>query len=69
MSRSNYGGRKGFLIIQVITLAHLKNTLYNVTHHVPPFFGYCHWFDVEQVVAWPKDSFLQNITGLLEYDR
>ena len=47
----------------------LKNTLYNVTHHVPPFFGYCHWFDVKDVVAWPKDSFLQNITGLLEYER
>jgi len=47
----------------------LKNTLYNVTHHVPPFFGYCHWFDVRDVVAWSKDSFLQNITGLLEYDR
>lgn len=47
----------------------LKNTLYNVTHHVPPFFGYCHWFDVKEVVAWSKDSFLQNITGLLEYDR
>ena len=24
---------------------------------------------MKQVVAWPKDSFLQNITGLLEYDR
>ena len=47
----------------------IKNTLYNVTHHVPPVFGYCHWFDVKDVVAWPKDSFLQNITGLLEYDR
>ena len=47
----------------------LKNTLYNVTHHVPPFFGYCHWFDLKEVVAWSKDSFLQNITGLLEYDR
>lgn len=47
----------------------LKNTMYNVTHHMPPFFGYCHWFDVEQVVAWSKDSFLQNITGLLEYDK
>ena len=47
----------------------LKNTLYNVTHHIPPFFGYCHWFDVKDVVAWPKDSFLQNITGLLEYDK
>jgi hypothetical protein len=47
----------------------LKNTLYNVTHHMPPFFGYCHWFDVKDVVAWPKDSFLQNITGLLEYEK
>ena len=47
----------------------LKNTLYNLTHHMPPVFGYCHWFDVKDVVAWQKDSFLQNITGLLEYDR
>ena len=47
----------------------LVNTLYNVTHHMPPVFGYCHWFDLREVVAWPKDSFLQNITGLLEYDR
>ena len=47
----------------------LVNTMYNVTHHIPPVFGYTHWADVKQVVAWPKDSFLQNITGLLEYDR
>ena len=47
----------------------LVNTMYNVTHHIPPVFGYTHWTDVKQVVAWPKDSFLQNITGLLEYDR
>ena len=47
----------------------LKNTMYNVTHHTPLFFGYCHWFDVKEVVAWSKDSFLQNITGLLEYER
>ena len=47
----------------------LVNTLYNVTHHMPPVFGYCHWFDLREVVAWPKDSFLQNVTGLLEYDR
>jgi hypothetical protein len=47
----------------------LVNTMYNVTHHMPPVFGYCHWFDLREVVAWPKDSFLQNITGLLEYDR
>ena len=47
----------------------LKNVMYNVTHHTPKFFGYCHWFDVKPVVAWSKDSFLQNVTGLLEYDR
>ena len=47
----------------------IVNILYNVTHHTPLEFGYCHWFDVREVVAWPKDSFLQNITGLLEYDR
>jgi len=21
----------------------IKNTLYNLTHHTPHFFGYCHW--------------------------
>jgi hypothetical protein len=47
----------------------LKNTMYNVTQHIPPVFGYCHWFDLKDVVAWNKDSFLQNITGLLEYER
>jgi len=47
----------------------LKNTLYNVTHHTPLFFGYCHWFDIKGVVKTSKDSFNQNMTGLLEYDR
>ena len=40
-----------------------------IMSHLPPVFGYSHWFDLKEVVAWPKDSFLQNITGLLEYDR
>ena len=47
----------------------LENTMYNVTHHMPPVFGYCHWFDLKGVVTWSKDSFLQNVTGLLEMDR
>lgn len=47
----------------------LKNTLYNTTHHTPKFFGYCHWLDIKGVVKTAKDSFLQNITGLLEYER
>ena len=45
----------------------LVNTMYNVTHHTPPVWGYTHWFDLDIVVTWPKDSFKQNITGLLEY--
>ena len=47
----------------------LKNVLYNVTSHKPKFFGYCHWWDVKDVVAWSKPSFLQQITGVLEYER
>jgi hypothetical protein len=47
----------------------VKNVLYNLTHHVPNFFGYCHWFDFHEVVGWPQGAFNQNITGLLEYDR
>lgn len=47
----------------------VKNVLYNTAHHIPLFFGYSHWFDVRDVVEWPKDSFIRNITGLLEYDR
>lgn len=47
----------------------LVNTMYNLTHHQPKVFGYCHWFDLKGVVASSKDSFIQNITGLLEYDR
>jgi len=47
----------------------ITNTLYNVTHHTPSIFGYCHWFDLREVVAWNKDSFLQNICGILEMDR
>ena len=66
------GGKLDFDLVMCHLPEHahaLKNILYNVTHHVPPFFGYTHWTDLKQVVAWPKDSFLQNITGLLEYNR
>lgn len=47
----------------------LKNVMYNITHHRPPFFGYCHWFDLDEVVSGPKDTFLQNICNLLEYEK
>ena len=47
----------------------LKNILLNVTHHVPLFFGYCHWFDLKNVVTWPANAFRNNILGILEMDR
>ena len=47
----------------------IKNTMFNLTHHTPNVFGYCHWFDLKEVVSWNVDSFLQNITGLLECHR
>ena len=47
----------------------LKNLLYNKTHHSPNIFGYCHWFDFSHAISWNVGSFLQNITGLLEYDK
>jgi glycosyltransferase involved in cell wall biosynthesis len=47
----------------------VKNIFFNKTHHWPNLFGYCHWFDFKNTVTWEVSSFLQNITGLLEYDR
>ena len=47
----------------------VKNVMSNVTHHDPAYFGYCHWFDLDDVVAWSLPSFNQNILGLLEMDR
>ncbi len=47
----------------------LVNTMYNVTHHIPPIFGYSHWADLKQVVAWAKDSLLQKITGIYKKER
>ena len=67
-----FDGRMDFDLIMSHLPEHthqLANTMYNLSHHVPPVFGYAHWFDVKEVVAWHKDSFLQNITGLLEMDR
>jgi glycosyltransferase involved in cell wall biosynthesis len=46
----------------------LKNLLYNSTKHRPEFFGYCHWFEFEEVTNYEEDVFFQNILGLLEMD-
>ena len=45
------------------------NTLYNLTHHIPKVIGYSHWFDFDHVVVWSKDSFKQNMCGLLEMEK
>ena len=47
----------------------LVNTLYNLTHHTPKVIGYAHWFDFNHVCVWAKDSFKQNICGLLEMEK
>lgn len=47
----------------------LKNVMYNVTHFRPLFMGYCHWFDLKEVVTGPKDTFTQNLLGVLEYEK
>jgi len=47
----------------------VKNVIGNVTHHSPLYFGYCHWFDLDNVVSWAVPSFNQNILGILEMDK
>ena len=47
----------------------VKNVVSNVTHHSPAYFGYCHWFDLHDVVAWSHASFNKNILGILEMER
>lgn len=47
----------------------VKNVISNVTHHSPAYFGYSHWFDLNEVVAWSYPSFNQNLLGILEMDR
>lgn len=47
----------------------VKNVIGNVTHHTPLYFGYCHWFDFDNVVSWSVPSFNQNILGLLEMEK
>lgn len=47
----------------------VKNVIGNVTHHTPLYFGYCHWFDLDNVVSWSVPSFDQNILGVLEMEK
>jgi hypothetical protein len=47
----------------------VKNVIGNITHHTPLYFGYCHWFDLDNVVSWSVPSFDQNILGVLEMEK
>ena len=44
----------------------IKNVVSNITHHSPAYFGYCHWFDLHDIVTWSHSSFNKNILGILE---
>lgn len=46
----------------------LMNLLKYQTHFELRCLGYCHWFDFPKIVTW-KDTFMNNITGLLEMDK
>mgnify|MGYP006095194161 CR=1 FL=1 len=37
----------------------IKNTMYNLTHHTLNIFGYCHWFDLKEVVSWTVENIVR----------
>jgi len=44
----------------------IKNILYNTSSHNPPVVGYCHWFDIKDVVVSTMHTFNYNLMGILE---
>ncbi len=44
----------------------IKNVLYNTSSHNPPVVGYCHWFDIKDVVVSTMHALNYNFVGLLE---
>ena len=47
----------------------IKNVLYNTSSHNPPVVGYCHWFDIRDVVVSTMHALNYNFVGLLEMKR
>ena len=47
----------------------IKNVLYNTSSHNPPVVGYCHWFDIKDVVVSTMHALNYNFVGLLEMKR
>lgn len=44
----------------------LSNLFNNQTNIRPKFIGYCHWYEVDENTAYPKNVFMNNIAGTLE---
>ena len=47
----------------------IKNVLYNTSSHNPPIVGYCHWFDIKDVVVSSMHALPYNLIGILEMKR
>ena len=47
----------------------IKNILYNTSSHNPPVVGYCHWFDIKDVVVSTMHALNYNLMGILEMKR
>ena len=47
----------------------IKNVLYNTSSHNPPVVGYCHWFDIKDVVVSSMHALNYNLIGILEMKR
>ncbi|SVC46148.1 uncharacterized protein METZ01_LOCUS299002, partial [marine metagenome] len=54
----------------------IKNVLYNTSSHNPPvvghqqpIVGYCHWFDIKDVVVSTMHALNYNLMGILEMKR
>lgn len=46
----------------------LKNLVRNKTRHRPTFFGYCHWFEFEDVTEYNERLFPQSMLGILDME-
>jgi hypothetical protein len=46
----------------------LSNLFNNQTNIRPKFIGYCHWYEVSENTAYPKNVFMNNIAGTLEME-
>lgn len=43
----------------------IKNTLWNGTNERPPIIGYCHWFEVPELVSFATTTLSKNLEGIV----